>query len=84
MLMQPVLIVADISQSFKDIAGTLVTYAPSIFALVIVVLGYFYMGTMDDAQKAMRVKEGIYRAVIGLIIVQFGISIAIATASSLK
>lgn len=77
-------VLADVSKSFHDIAVQLAGYAPAIFAILVVVLGYLYMSTLDDAQKALRVKEGMYRAVLGLVIIQLGVTLAATLATHIQ
>jgi hypothetical protein len=67
------LVLADVSSAFKNVASLLAGFLGGVMAFVLVVEGYMYLAAMDDVQKAAHAKRAIGAAIVG------GILVALAT-----
>ena len=67
---------ADVNGAFNGLATMLASYLAAVLAFVLVIVGYQYMFSLEDHNKASQSKRAMGVALVGAIVVALAVGVA--------
>ncbi|GHO49186.1 TrbC/VirB2 family protein [Ktedonospora formicarum] len=84
LLVSSLVLGASIGSAFSNLTTLITSYLIPVVAFALAVLGYMYITSLDDYQRAAHIKRAIGMVIVGAIIVVIATTISTELVNNIK